>query len=310
MPGAYAHITAVNIASEISRLEGANVSKQLVLAAAKYLKLVELGAVSPDYPYLDISIGSSAKAWADKMHYTDTGEMIRAGLELLPEAPAEDREKALAWLMGYAAHVVTDLTIHPVVESRVGPYAQNAKEHRICEMHQDAHVFQRLGLGPVGIAEHLDSGIGRCSEPESDDLDSVVALLWRQMLERVYPHEYASNPPNPCDWHSGFKTIVDAAEEGYKLFPFARHVAAGQGLTYPAQEKIDSSYIESLATPGNIPMHYDDIFDHAVENILVMWRDMGEALERADAPLFAKLGAWNLDTGRDADGQYVYWRVA
>lgn len=72
------------------------------------------------------------------------------------------RDKAFAWLLGYTAHVITDTTIHPVVEPKVGPYAQNKTAHRECEMHQDAYIFQRLNLGGVGVAD-LESSLERCS---------------------------------------------------------------------------------------------------------------------------------------------------
>ena len=38
------------------------------------------------------------------------------------------QQKGLAWLLGYCAHVATDVTIHPVVEMKVGPYDEN-KNH-------------------------------------------------------------------------------------------------------------------------------------------------------------------------------------
>jgi hypothetical protein len=37
------------------------------------------------------------------MHYTKTGEMVRAGVDLLKEMDGEPKRKGLAWLFGYAA---------------------------------------------------------------------------------------------------------------------------------------------------------------------------------------------------------------
>jgi len=51
--------------------------------------------------------------------------------------------------------VVADVTIHPILELKVGSYAEHKMGHRTCEMHQDAYIFQRLNLGDVGLSEHL-----------------------------------------------------------------------------------------------------------------------------------------------------------
>ena len=75
------------------------------------------------------------------MHYERTGDMVKAGIEFIRGLSGEEKRKALAWLFGYTAHVITDATIHPVVELKVGPYAENKTDHRICEMNQDAYIF-------------------------------------------------------------------------------------------------------------------------------------------------------------------------
>lgn len=148
MPGSYAHITLVNEASEkreLQKIKG--FPREAIDAAGLQAKFLELGCISPDYPYLDIMSGDSKK-WADSMHYTHTCQPIYFGAEFVREfSKGVARDKCLAWLMGYAAHVVTDMCIHPVVEIKVGHYDQNKTSHRRCEMHQDAHIFRRLGTG-------------------------------------------------------------------------------------------------------------------------------------------------------------------
>ena len=309
MPGAYAHITAVNIANETGRIQEAGISRETALALGRYPQYLELGAVSPDYPYLDLGFGSSAKEWADNMHYTNTGYMIGHGIQHLSSVRQDAREKCIAWLCGYAAHVVADLTIHPIVELRVGPYQQNATDHRTCEMHQDAYIFERMNVGELGASEHLDSGISRCSGEDGSLLDEDIKALWLAMLSTNYPDEFTTNKPDPDSWHAGFKRIVDIVEEGYKLFPIARHVAADKGLTYPAREDIDPSFIEDLKTPSGTA-HYDEIFDKAVSNIVQMWKQISDDLDKQDSELMAQLGNWDLDTGRDENDQLVYWSVA
>jgi hypothetical protein len=281
------------------------------------LKYLELGAVSPDLPYLTLDLlqlppglDVRAKQWADKMHYERTGDVLASGLRSLRDLNGLAWEKGVAWLFGYAAHVVTDLTIHPVVELKVGPYHTNQQDHRRCEMYQDAHVFYRLNLGNIGDSEHLDSGIKACID-DSGSLDGDIQDLWKQILAEVYPNSYQSNEPQPSDWHAGFVGLLDTVEEGTRLFAWARHVGAHTGISYTTPEDIDVRFIENLAVPGGTQMHYDDLFDFAIDNVLIFWAQLAEGLSQSNAPIYAQLGHWNLDTGKDCKtDQYVFWEVA
>ena len=146
MPGAYTHLTMVTIlssAKSLSKIDGLSMPQLAPLL--RNTKFIELGAVSPDYPYLHLS--SESKDWADTMHYEKTGERLKRGIQYVSGLEGEEQAKALAWLLGFTSHVITDVTIHPVVECMVGPYAQNKTVHRTCEMHQDVYIFQRLQVG-------------------------------------------------------------------------------------------------------------------------------------------------------------------
>jgi hypothetical protein len=309
MPGAYAHITLVNhlrLPNILESIPGFN--DDAAIALMDYFKFCELGAVSPDYPYL-VPMDKRACEWADAMHYTNTGAMLLSGIERLAQMPRnDDWRKAFAWFCGYAAHVGTDMTIHPVVEMKVGPYAQNKQAHRVCEMHQDAYIFQRLDMGSIGLAEYLGSGIGQCCSPaDSDRLEPAIAALWRSMLNDSHPAACMSNPPDMDKWHKAFNKVVDGiVEEGGNLAPYARHLAVDCGMTYPAADKIDMSYISNLKSPGG-SMHYDEIFDRAVSNVKNVWSLIWEGVFSGNQDHRHRLGAWNLDTGRDDTQRLVFW---
>jgi hypothetical protein len=306
VPGAYAHLTLVNLIREPGRLGNHGFTPEAIVPILDYFRFCELGAVSPDYPYLDISHRDAAP-WADRMHYESTGDMIKAGIDQIRNLDGPSRQKAFSWLLGYASHVVTDVTIHPVVELKVGVYQENKGRHRICEMHQDAYIFQRLNLGEIGLAEHLDSGIwGCCDKPDSGKLDPVIVSAWQGMLKTCYPDLYQSNPPVVDNWHGSFKFIVDKAEEGGALPHFARHVAVNIGLTYPAVADIDSQYIQGLATPAGT-MSYDRIFDWAMDNVLTVWSSIAAAVFENDSRYRTAIANWNLDTGKDNSGGYGFW---
>jgi len=308
MPGAYAHITLVNLCKETQRLKGAKLPSSLCLALTQNFKYCELGAVSPDYPYLKLGDGG-ARTWADNMHYTEVTALIVALANRVAALTARSRRIGLTWLLGYVAHVAADMTIHPVVELKVGPYKGHETAHRICEMHQDAHIYkERMNLGGIGQAEHLDSGIAQCVDPNGD-LSAVVSDLWRGALEEIFPAEYAANEPKPDAWHSSFGLILDNfAEEGGKLPAFARHVAADCGLMYPEYEEVEQQYIRNIKIPRGTGS-YDEVFDHAIKSVLWAWGDVARLLEDPRGSHIATQKGWNLDTGRDDSGQLVFWRA-
>lgn len=311
MPGSYAHMTVVNIAKEVEKLEkleGFPVSA--ISAVLKYFKYCELGCVSPDYPYLCVG-DSNAATWADLMHYENTGSMIHKGIEFIRDTlSGNEQEKAFSWLLGYVAHVVTDVTIHPIVQLKVGDYAENKTAHRRCEMNQDAYIFQRLNLGGIGISEHLDSGIKMCSgQSDSKKIDPTILSVWKYMLHHSHSDEFTRNPPDIDKWHEKFGDIVDnVGEEGNHLFPFARHVAVDAGLTYPTQDEIDKQYIENLASPEG-PKSYDEIFKHAIQNVRQIWNVVAQGVFSKNENYQTVIANWNLDTGKDMNDKFVMWRA-
>jgi hypothetical protein len=308
MPGAYAHITLVNMFRGTNRLDKlAGMPAGAKSSLLKSFKFCELGAVSPDYPYLAVGDSDAAK-WADLMHYTRTGEIVRAGIKHLRPLHEAVQRKCLTWLLGYCAHVVTDVTIHPIVEMKVGTYAANKTAHRICEMNQDAYIFPWLNLGNAGLSDHLESGIANCTDPSDDDLlDRDVVAIWNAILQEVHPAEYAANPPDIDKWHDGFNIVVETiSETGNHLFPFARHLAADSGMLYPSYDGVDRQFIDNLATPIGRE-NYDAIFDRAIENVGSIWVSVANGVLKGDTTYLAKIGDWDLDTGRDSSNKLAFW---
>jgi Zinc dependent phospholipase C len=305
MPGAYAHIAIVNDAQK--RVDSVQLQSQTALTLGRYLKYVELGAVGPDYPYLAIK---QAK-WADNMHYLNTATVLRSGVAEVRALSAAERPRATAWLMGIAAHMTTDMTIHPVVELKVGPYQGNQGAHRQCEMHQDAFIFPRImDVGETGLSEHLSTGIASCNAPDApDQLHPTIKKVWCAMLSAAYPKDVAERAPDPSDWHRGFRGVLGAMAGANHLFPFARHTAAGLNLAYPNTTEVLSTYITDLATPEG-KMDYPELFERARSNVLTVWAGIDAALRDGNSDFLRGLKDWNLDTGRSLlDQQLVFWKV-
>jgi len=308
MPGAYAHITLVNVITTAEHLEAIDGFPIAAISAVQsWFPFCELGAVSPDYPYLAVDDGEEAE-WADLMHYTRTGQMIHAGIGLVKTMSGSKQGKCLAWLLGYSAHVATDVTIHPVVELKVGPYKGNEKQHRICEMHQDAYIFPRLNIGEFGLSDYLAIGISTCCDPSDDEmLDPDIAELWRDMLRDVHGSSFERNSPDIDKWHDRFNLIVEEiAAASNHLISFFRDMAADKGCCYPSADQIDRQFIEGLKVPTGT-MNYDEIFEKAIQNVTKMWLLVSKGVLDNDDTYLAQINDWNLDTGRNVNDQLVYW---
>lgn len=274
----------------------------------KHFHYAVLGAVSPDYP--NLAAGNPlASSWADIMHTVRAGDMLDRGISILMDSDDSSREKQLAWLLGFAAHLVTDMTIHPVVQAKVGVYSENTAMHRICEMHQDSYIYQRMNSGRIGESDKFSSIVAQCSYIDKEvTLDADITVFWEKMLQDVYPEVVRVNPPDIELWHREFIAIsTREAPDGVRLFPLAHLISTRTGTSYPDYNNIDRQFIDNLyiPTPADNHLNYDDIWHHATYNIAVIWRSIEAAvLGKSTSPQFKP---WDLDTGRDESGQLVFW---
>lgn len=304
MPGAYAHISIVNETQK--RTAAAGLRRQTSFILSRNLKYLELGAVSPDYPYLAFG---EAK-WADNMHYSNTSILLRAGVEAVGSLPEGKRARATAWLCGFAAHMAADMTIHPVVEIKVGPYKDNKSEHRRCEMHQDAYIFPKIvNVGDTGLSRHLSTGIAACNaEHDTDQLEETVTHTWNAMLGAAYPNDVADESPNPSKWHNGFRRTLLTMASANRLFPLSRHVGVGLNIAYPQRSDVLDTYIKQLSTPEGF-MDYDELFERACRNVLEVWKGIDLALADGSSKFLDEVDNWDLDTGRClSKNEYVFWK--
>ena len=304
MAGGYAHLTMVTIAGNPKKLpELSGLDQKTVGPLGTYLKYMQLGAVSPDYPYLHLGNKASAR-WADTMHYEHTGNRLKKGAECVREIEGEEKYRALAWLLGFASHIITDVSIHPVVELKTGPYADDPKAHRVCEMHQDVYIFQKLGMGDILGDSFIRHGLSACNAPGTDLLHPLITDIWGRMLRHTDTEQYRTSEPDFQKWHSSFHRLLGVAGEG-KLIPFGRHMVAEQGLVYP--KRPDDTYIYHLSVPGGGHMDYGDIFEKAHANVHRYWALLLRYCLTAEGADLSSIRNWNLDTGRDEAGRITMW---
>lgn len=306
MSGGYTHITVAQCAIENGRKTSGVLHNDAKIALAKWKKFCIVGAVCPDYPYLKLLSGESQE-WADAMHKAHAVDFLREGVKRIRViADKNDRQKCMAWLFGFASHVATDGTVHPVVNLKVGEYESNKAEHRTCEMSQDVYIHRQLNMGATEFNRQVSTNVQAVSDPgNSDRLDPLVAKLWQELLIATY---LGSNPalqePDVHAWHRAMRDKVKIAESGNKLFPFARHLVAKEGVVYPSEP--DPQYIHGLEVPGGGRMDLQDIFVKAQANVLQLWGWLSLSLQNQPSPLDT-LANWSLDTGIDETGHMVYW---
>ncbi len=311
MPGPYAHITMLHELMQPGRLESFFPPASGINAAlTSFFPYCVLGAVSPDYPNLARG-NDSASQWADAMHCTRSGQMITSGIRHVGNRESAQRDKLLAWLLGYCAHVAADMTIHPVVQARVGVYAENQRQHRVCEMNQDIYIYRRMNLGEIGESNAFALTIAQCgTTSDRTRLDPDIVSLWGNMLMDIHPELFAANPPDISSWYREFSSLVSqCADSAVWLFPLAGVISEKMGLAYQHFGAVDRKFIEQQLVPAGCPryLHYDDIFDHAVGNIAVMWRQVEKAVCAGDPAQIRTGEGWNMDTGRDAHDRLVFW---
>ncbi|MGA3281360.1 MAG: zinc dependent phospholipase C family protein [Smithella sp.] len=305
MPAAFAHMIAADKAKRQLEKEGLKLP-QIVLN--EYPQWLQAGAVGPDYPYLHHMINNiPSESWADLFHYVKSSDIVRAGVKTLKarypsENGDENFKKALAWLYGYASHVVLDASIHPVVRAIVGEYEQHKTEHRACEMFMDSFIYKEY----FGI--ELDNSdwvnyLKALTDANTGGMDLPVAALWHATLKEVHPSDYANNSPQIDGWQKAYEEHLSMAEHNAIFF---RHAAADDGILYELSTEIlpadMTKYIEKALLPkpnkfSQDTMHYRDIIEFGANNVARFWVYITNAIEGTGDPTLPGLLNWNLDKG-------------
>ena len=308
MPGAYAHITMAFTSCGSAGLNQLGLKGDWKVMLRENGKYFELGAVSPDLPYLDILEGSEAKQWADAMHLAGVARRIATGVTATGQIPDADvQAKVLAWLLGFVEHVVFDVFMHPVVNVIAGgPYGPDTKaKHRECESHQDVFIVKdQLKINDLLAGEMISTGVASFLGAHGG-LDPDIQSVWDAMLRTSCPCLYAVNKPDIESWYKAFVRILKTLEAGHGLVSLARHV--GIDCAYPAFNALNNSYITGIATPAQTSADYIDLFKTARGHVLDVWKVVAAAVIDGQPIDEARFDGWNLDTGEDSSEEKVFW---
>lgn len=310
MPGAYAHITLAFESMNPDAFDDLEIYETLVGELLTNVGYVELGAISPDMPYL-VGTGSNASAiaWADRMHQGDVAGRIRAGVKAVSRVSEEKKIKCLAWLLGFVEHIVFDVFLHPVVNLVAGgAYGPNTKEkHQECEKHQDVYIVNRqFKIEDLSDASIVRAVLQNLHGLENDrTMDDDVKSVFDAMLRDGSSDLYAVNIPDIDRWYSSFISKLKLQEGSDFLVSIGRHMDIG--LIYPAFSAYDRQFVDSLPLPAGGQEHYYALFSKAKGLVLEHWKHIISCVclgVEFDESLF---DGWNLDTGTDGSGNLHFW---
>ncbi len=272
-----------------------------------------LGAVGPDYPYLTDLLDGFLKihSWADRMHYENTGDFIRHGIRYLPTIERESLNVCLAWLCGFATHLITDSVIHPVVQAIVGPYIFNSVEHRHCELTQDSYIFHEIKGLELEYANYAQL-FKMCSDPTTPDkINPYLRDFWAETLKESHPGATLKefDRVDPDRWHKNFLSRINSAADPVPVF---RHFAEEENLAYKKTTEISSeerkSFIDEINLPGNKTGEFKkDAFYKAVKTVIETWNHLFVDIEKNyPSGTNSYIKNWDLDTGVD-QGKEDFW---
>ncbi len=304
MAGAFTHMAIV-----ASAIKSFPVEQKIGTVLRNNRNFLTLGSVSPDIPYLAY-LALKGFNWANIMHYHETNGIVKNGLHSLhvAERKEKDWECQLAWLLGFVAHLVADATIHPIVETLVGPYtdSDSHENHRKCEMTQDVMIFKDVENLELSSAQYTNL-LQACFTHSSF---KKACEFWTSHVKVNFPIDESFSADSIIQSYS---KLLNIAEGGSELAKGFRHL--GIDFIYPTYDELTKKnpelvkeYYTEIKLPngmkGNFRVHG---FDYAVKNLVAVW-------SRIDRCLFTTANVvdivpnWNLDTGVDqTTGIQTYW---
>jgi len=318
MSASYAHILLTREINTPASLSSLHMTIQEAIAFNS--PFVELGAISPDLPALSRE-NKVQECWTNFMHAAYTKKLVESGVNHIIQSLniGEDKStlyKKIAWFFGYVSHIVTDTTIHPIVNSiNNADYQKDPEKHVECEMHQDSHIFYNITkLPPEKRASFFSNGVGECINKRSlfysRRLDRDIAIIWDKMLNETFPDHYKTAPPEFDNWYKRFTISLSKVAEFASQFACCRNnVEIAKGKTFPTLEEISNNYISNIVTPTSKVMNYFELFDIAKINTLEIWKNISDAIFIDNSLIGSIIGNWDLMSGNLPDGKSVFWET-
>ena len=297
-----------------------------------YFPYICLGSVSPDFPYPALRLGMNSGrdangwTWGDKFHKQNTGNFVDIGIQHLQDIADKTSDaylKRTAWLMGYYAHIITDLVIHAVVYEIVGGcYENHSTDHLHCEVVQDAWLFYDVYSNPpkeLIESDFLKTIIEKCKVEgpaitvptplPTYVFDNEIATFWNSILIETYPDFYDKERPDIEAWYEEYSDVVRIATE-----VIARTVVPGMAYhktTDISMSEKDSFYLHPKLPDGTTGDYRNRVFNKAVNEVTSKLKPFLNALDSSDSynEFKNEIRPWNIDKGTidDITPQFALW---
>jgi hypothetical protein len=310
MPGAFTHLTIADSAAAKSTLAASLDPNRARVgyALGMYKQFVSLGAVSPDCPYLVLG-DHNAAGWGNAMHYHHPADFLLAGINYFSATPVgllgEEKLKALAWLFGYASHVVADLAIHPILNANDLDYATHPNQHRQCELYQDVFItLRKQHVHPSKLHALNVIRIGCCGLHNAPGIEPEVANLWAHCLQTIAPPTVLLNgspgpsgPPDPSEWFTHYTRLLGSVVDGSSsILCLFRPLLLAAHVTVPTAVNGNSPFVKGLLGSTTGPIDYEPLVERTTIQVLARWDKLAAAIAD-NAPGLLQLANANLDTG-------------
>lgn len=281
MAGPYAHILVCQHASKDETLP--EPLRKLLAANPSFLCL---GAVSPDLPaiwdraeaYLGKGLpGQHSHEWSDRFHEQDkppqptaTNLVVMkafAAIRLLPDD--ERRLASLAWLFGYAGHIITDVVVHPVVRLakeqvlKDGTYDPGfaPRLHQVIEVVMDTLLVKSLEGKEIEETPILPM-LAAVEDSQNQVAHDQTMAAWSYAIHAAYGAD-----ADPGFWCSTYIAGLKVAKSSKFQF---------RGYTYPKADKIVTkdreSFYDQLLLPNDDAGDFESkVFALAKRRVVKRW---------------------------------------
>jgi hypothetical protein len=215
------------MAAKITHIEGLKQSLELLehgtrrgqelaekLLDRQVFRYACLGAIAPDvfYFYHIFSRRKNARAleWGNRAHHSSVFELVLAFLDQIRDlSPGPERDRQLAFAMGYLCHCGVDIVTHPYIFYITGdPYSEDpddawqAQSHHLrVEFALDSYlVHKRWGMTPreYNFVKNL-RGTDELDESGRRTLHSDIWRLWVRGLQRTFPAAFKDSYPGSAE---------------------------------------------------------------------------------------------------------------
>lgn len=250
MPSGFTHVMLVRTFPESVGIK----DDELGLLLDQYMPYFQLGAMAPDLPYsqqIKWKFGEEEAHLADKFHYEKTTEIPLRAFEYIKGLSGADRDKAFAFFLGFAAHIVADGIIHPYVRDKVGDYEKNKDAHRELEMRIDVFFLDKLTNGLNLNSTNIHDLI---RDPLKDF--KTISKLFSKLVNEVYGADI--EPKDVVGWVNNMHTVFEAAESSNNQY-YAK-IPGFSGYLYLDKDEVLKNHQADLILKLHEPKDRDQNF--------------------------------------------------